>query len=117
MGLAALLGKRVRELRKDKKMSQAELAEATRLSDNYIALVEQGKRSPSLETIDKISKALKTSYEELFSFQSKDPRETAEKSLLSLLKGKSEQDILLVLKLAEAMFEYLSMAKKKRKAK
>lgn len=116
MNLTTLLGRRIKELRKAKKMSQAGLAEATGLSDNYIALVEQGKRSPSLETIEKIASAIKVPYEELFYFQQKDSKKAALKALLDALKNKEEGDILLVSKLAEAVVAHLT-ATRKRKSK
>ena len=109
MRLPTLLGNRIRELRKAKKMSQAELAGATGLSDNYIALVEQGKRSPSLETVEKIADAIKVPYDELFYFQPQGSKKVLEKNLLNLLKGKSDRDVLLVSKIVEAVIDNLSI--------
>lgn len=103
MNLATLLGRRIRELRKTRKLSQSELAEATGLSDNFIALLEQGKRSPSLETLEKIASALKAPYDELFLFPSGDKRKLAEKRLLETVKGKSQKFIDFVAELAEVV--------------
>ena len=48
----------IRSLREDKKMSQAQLASLAGLSTTYISLVESGKKSPTLKSLQKISKAL-----------------------------------------------------------
>ena len=39
-------------------LTQAELAEKTGLSDNFIGLIERGIKHPTLETLDKIASAL-----------------------------------------------------------
>lgn len=49
---------KIRELREKKKMSQAELANASGLSTTYISLLEGGKKSPTLKSLEKICEAL-----------------------------------------------------------
>lgn len=48
----------IRSLREEKKMSQAELARLAGLSTTYISLLESGKKSPTLNSLQKISEAL-----------------------------------------------------------
>ena len=48
----------LRLLRKERKLSQAELAEAAGVSTKLVSAIEQGERSPSLETVDKLCRAL-----------------------------------------------------------
>ena len=55
-----LFGKRVRELRKAKKLSQLQLADKVGVDRSYIGLLERGERNPSLEVIADIAKALGT---------------------------------------------------------
>lgn len=62
-------GDRVRQLRIEHNMTQQELAEASSLSLDYISLIERGKRSPSLESIECISKALDIAVSDLFNWQ------------------------------------------------
>lgn len=52
------LGKKIRELRKQKGYTQAELAELVDLSTNFIGYLERGKQLPSLKTLEKIAQAL-----------------------------------------------------------
>ena len=55
--------------RKKLGLSQAKLAELTDVSDNHIALIETGKRFPSLSMLELLAKALKIDVLELFSIE------------------------------------------------
>ena len=48
------LGKRISNLRRQKKLTQEELAEKTDLSTNYISHIENSRSIPSLETLMKL---------------------------------------------------------------
>jgi len=61
-----LLGKNLKRLRSEKQWTQDDLAETCDLSVKMIQKIEYGKTSPSLDTIDKLAKALSTSPGELF---------------------------------------------------
>lgn len=60
------IGNRIRELRKSQKLSQQKLALMVNVERSYLAKIEGGKRNPSLEFIEKISKGLGLSLEEFF---------------------------------------------------
>ena len=47
----ALIGKRIRETRKQRGLSAEELAEIADLSTVYISYIENAKRKPSLESV------------------------------------------------------------------
>ncbi|NEW06873.1 helix-turn-helix transcriptional regulator [Paenibacillus sp. SYP-B3998] len=68
VSLAKLVGERIRQLRKLKKMSQEQLGELAQLQSSYIGGVERGERNVSLETLEKIIRALDLSYSQFFSF-------------------------------------------------
>lgn len=53
-------GLTLQELRKGKGLSQEQLAFDARLSRNYISLLEKGQRSPTLVTLQLLSRALGT---------------------------------------------------------
>lgn len=59
-------GKRVRELRLDKGLTQEELAEKIGVSTNYVGMVERAERNTSLLKVFKIAKALNVRTSKLF---------------------------------------------------
>ena len=61
-----IFGKIIQEERKARKISQEKLSKITGLDRTFISLIENGKRSPTLTTIVKISAALQISPSELF---------------------------------------------------
>ncbi len=63
-----LLGKRIQELRKSKKLTQEELAEKIGIGTPNISYFETGRFSPAVETIEKIAKALDVEIYELYMF-------------------------------------------------
>ncbi len=48
----------VRKLRAKKRLSQKALADKIGISVSYVSMLERGQRSPPLETIEKMAKAL-----------------------------------------------------------
>lgn len=59
------MGNRIRELRKEKGISQAGLARVLKMSASYLAMIEGGKRIPSVELLLMIAKKLDVSVDEL----------------------------------------------------
>ncbi|WP_251393182.1 helix-turn-helix transcriptional regulator [Mediterraneibacter agrestimuris] len=59
----------IREIRTKKKMSVTELAEKSGVSKCYVYFIEAGEKNPSLETAQKISKALETQIDEIFLYR------------------------------------------------
>jgi len=52
------LGDRLRQLRKERGMSQERLAEAANLTEDYIGFIERGENVPTLTVILKLAKGL-----------------------------------------------------------
>ncbi len=92
---ALLLGNRLRELRTKQDMTQADLAESTGLSDNFIALMERGKTSPSLQTLENLANALNVQIADLFAFNSKTPTKInkSERAIQHLLRKHTPSQI------------------------
>jgi transcriptional regulator with XRE-family HTH domain len=61
-------GARIRRLRKEKGMTQADLVFEAKVHGNMIGRIERGERAANLLQLRKIAKALEISIEELFDF-------------------------------------------------
>ena len=59
------IGLKIKLLRTKLKLSQEELAERAELSKNSIGAIERGTSSPTIETLDRVAKALEVSLPEL----------------------------------------------------
>jgi transcriptional regulator with XRE-family HTH domain len=59
MDLLTRFAGNVRRLRAKKSLSQKALADKVGISVSYVSMLERGQRSPPLETIEKVAKALR----------------------------------------------------------
>ena len=58
-------GNRVQELRKQRGMTQEQLADAASLHRTYIGMIERAEKNITLINIEKVARALKVKIEEL----------------------------------------------------
>ena len=61
-------GEKVREKRAILRLSQEELAERAGVHRTYIGMIERAEKNITLENVEKLAKALKTSIPELLTF-------------------------------------------------
>jgi transcriptional regulator with XRE-family HTH domain len=67
-GTTRRIGKRLKGLRLEKGLTQADLAEKAKLNTNYYAKIERGEVKPAPEAYEKIAKALKVTAADIFPF-------------------------------------------------
>jgi transcriptional regulator with XRE-family HTH domain len=67
--LQEAFGRRIRDLRKARGLSQEELAERAGLHRTYVGGIERGERNPSLNNIGQIARALGVSIHDFFDTQ------------------------------------------------
>ncbi len=60
------VGVNVQRLRREKDLSQEELAHRAEIHQTYLSGVERGRRNPSVEVLERIAKALNIDIEQLF---------------------------------------------------
>ena len=96
--LRKVLASNMKFYRKKLGISQAKLAEKANITDNYIALIETGKRFPSVTMLERIAEVLQKDTLELFSLKQDDARQKG------VLKTKILTDIeaILTIRLNEA---------------
>jgi transcriptional regulator with XRE-family HTH domain len=66
MDLRDRVGSNIQRLRREKRLSQEELADRAGIHQTYLSGVESGKRNPSVLVLDRISKALGVDAVDLF---------------------------------------------------
>ncbi len=72
------IGQRIKQVRRDRGMTQERLAEALSVSVGYISQIERGDYSPSVTLALKLAKLCQVSVEDIFSYE-EDVRNEAEK--------------------------------------
>jgi transcriptional regulator with XRE-family HTH domain len=66
MDVRSRVGLHLQRLRREKGLSQEELAHSARVHQTYLSGVEGGKRNPSIGVLERITTALGVDIEELF---------------------------------------------------
>ena len=68
MNTKELLGLKVKEFRKQRKITQEKLAEIVGVDNGYISKLEVGQNFPSISTLEKIAQALDVELYEFFQY-------------------------------------------------
>lgn len=105
-----LIGKQVAKIRKERGMSQAQLAEAIDVAPETISRLERGVSIPSLNTLENISQALDISLKDLFNFEYApkvkiSPSEKELAKIVVLLKTRKAEEIRLAHKILNNLFK------------
>src|SRR5687768_10443419 len=66
INLAAAVGRRVRNLRKARGLTQEQLGTAVGLDFKYLGTIERGEHAPSFDAVERIAQALGVRPHELF---------------------------------------------------
>jgi transcriptional regulator with XRE-family HTH domain len=67
--LKTKFGQRLRKLRRQKDLTQEQLAEAVGISVEFLSNMERGINGPSFETLEKLAEKLEVQIAELFDFE------------------------------------------------
>jgi transcriptional regulator with XRE-family HTH domain len=58
LALGQIVAENLRTVRKDQKLSQEVLAKKARVSVSYVSMLERGERTPPLDTLEALARAL-----------------------------------------------------------
>lgn len=94
----ALLGARIKELRKAKRLSQDQLSECIGIDPKHLSRIEVGKSYPYMETLENIAKSLDVEIKDLFEFRHLEKEAASIKGISTMLIGASEDKLMLVVK-------------------
>lgn len=109
MDAASVFAKGLQQLRKQRSLTQMELAEAAGLSVQMIAALEQGGKTPSMATIDRLCEALRVRFSELIaagelkSASSDEPPQRVADSLRGLSKRQQAEVAEIVVRLCKVI--------------
>ena len=108
-----LLGKHIRERRKEKKYTLEQLAEKLNVSVTFIGQIERAKGIPSLETLVKIANVLEVSIDGLMfvDLSAKSGNSYFIEKVMELTESFSSDDKELVIKQIELIKEFKNNAK------
>lgn len=67
--LGKKLGQRIASLRRGRKLTQEQLAEAVGCSVEFVSLVERGVNAPSVAGLETFASALRVEVKDLFTFE------------------------------------------------
>ncbi len=85
MNIKKLLGKRLQEIRKSRKLTQEQVAELVGIETPSISNIEVGKYFPSAENLDKILAILDIKPVDIFTFESLAPRDELIQEMLTAM--------------------------------
>ncbi|OGL47592.1 MAG: hypothetical protein A2W05_10940 [Candidatus Schekmanbacteria bacterium RBG_16_38_10] len=103
MEIKKLIGKRLKELRRSKQLSQEQLAEKADINSKYLSRMERGTENPTLDMLIKLSNALEVEMWEIFDFGHVAGRKDLKDSLQRFIKTTDEATLRLALKLIRAV--------------
>ena len=104
MDTKGLFGRRVRELRQKRKLTQEKLAELAGVDIGYLGSIERGQENPTLAVLDKIATAFGTTLNQILDFEHTitGPR-ALKRRIAQLLDGCDERELQQILRLILAI--------------
>lgn len=94
------LGARIKELRKTKKLTQEQLAEMIDVDPKHLSRIEVGGSYPSLDTLAKMSAALKYEVMDFFDYEHRvDDKKQLMESIGRLLREAQQEQLRIILRM------------------
>lgn len=98
-----LLGKRIKELRRQKDYTQDYLAEKLKIEPRQLSKLETGKHYPSFETIISLLETFDITFEELTSFKHLETKENLKQSIIEELDNTDEEKLKSIYKIIRSL--------------
>lgn len=99
------LGKRIQTLRKQKGLTQSQLAEIISVEVVTVSRIENGTRFPVKENLENIAKALGVDIKDLFDFEESFTKADLTKDINRMVKSASVDDLKYIRKLLNFYFQ------------
>ena len=106
MNLKNLFGQNLKTIRKERNLTQEQLAEIIEVETGFVGMIETGKRAPSFETLQKITEKLDVSYSDLFDLKDNSTPNTLQKLILKEIKNEDAKTLNYILKSVKELKKY-----------
>ncbi len=104
--LKYLFGKRVKQIRKDRKLTQEQLAELIGMDTHHLCKMENGSHFPKVKNITKMVSALNINIKDLFTFDEYATEADILKNKIILnISGLNNKELKVVSKFLDAILE------------
>ena len=103
-----LLGKRIKEIRKSKQLTQEQLSEMIGIETSSLSGIESGRFYPSLHVLEKIASVFDVELIEFFKFSSVNLPENLDKAIFEIIERQDKSNKRLIYKLLAAAFVTIS---------
>mgnify|MGYP000059487031 CR=1 FL=1 len=95
----------LKNIRKSRRLTQEQLAEAVGVDFRYISYIENAKSFPSCDLIERLAGALNTDYSELFCFDNEVSREELENNVINIIRILEDKKLKILYKFAKGILE------------
>ena len=99
-----LLGRKIKEIRKSKGITQERLAELIEMEPNSISVIESGRNFPTLTSLIKIANALNVSLPDFFSYDYLNDKKELKKLIVEKIEMLSEEQLRYLFKYLKSVF-------------
>ncbi len=93
MSLKKAFGKRLKEIRQQKKLTQFQLAELANVDEKYISHIERGGSFPRADLLEKFAEILDIDISEFFELKAFKDKKQLISEILNKLNNSSEKEI------------------------
>ena len=104
MSLKKIFAKNLKELRKQNKMTQEQLAELVNVAPRHISFIETGRSFPSCELLERICNALHVDYMQLFKSEEILTREELLQELDYTVRKLNDKQLNYLVKIAKELY-------------
>jgi len=93
MNIKDLFGRKIKEYRKRRNLTQSQLAELVNVDNKHISCIESGKNFPSADLIERLAMSLGVEPKDLFEFYHLQESEDLKSDIISMLEKLNKEEL------------------------